>query len=47
MNDAMLQDAYRRFDAANSEDPNSIEVDGKPQPKELIFAKRLDRKSVV
>ena len=41
MNDAMLQDAYRRFDAANSEDPNSIEVDGKPQPKELIFAKRL------
>lgn len=41
MNEAMLQDAYRRFDAANGEDPNTIEIDGKHQPKELIFAKRL------
>lgn len=41
MNEAMLQDAYRRFDAANAEDPNTVEVDGKPQPKELVFAKRL------
>jgi hypothetical protein len=41
MNDAMLHDAYRRFDAANAEDPNTIEVEGQPQPKELVFAKRL------
>ncbi len=41
MNEAMLQDAYRRFDAANAEDPNTVEVDGQAQPKELVFARRL------
>ena len=37
----MLKEAYERFDAANSEDPNSIIVDGSEQPKELVFAQRL------
>jgi len=41
MNEAMLHDAYLRFDAANAEDPNTINVNGKPRPKELIFAERL------
>ena len=40
-NNPMLSRAYARFDAANAEDPNAILVDGKEQPKELIFAKRL------
>ncbi len=37
----MLTRAYECFDAANAEDPNAITVDGKDQPKELVFAKRL------
>ncbi len=41
MNEAMLHDAYLRFDAANAEDPNTINVNGKPRPKELVFAERL------
>ncbi|MGB2401799.1 MAG: DUF4202 domain-containing protein [Akkermansiaceae bacterium] len=41
MNETMLRDAYRRFDAANAEDPNTLEVNGRLQPKELVFAKRL------
>ena len=40
-NDCMLTRAYECFDAVNAEDPNSIMVDGKEQPKELEFAKRL------
>lgn len=39
--DPMLNQAYERFDTANAEDPNAVTVDGKEQPKELIFAKRL------
>ena len=41
MNESMIEEAYRRFDAANAEDPNTLEIDGEPQPKELVFAKRL------
>ncbi|MGB1873938.1 MAG: DUF4202 domain-containing protein [Akkermansiaceae bacterium] len=41
MNESMIEEAYRRFDAANAEDPNILEIDGEPQPKELVFAKRL------
>lgn len=41
MNETMLQDAYRRFDAANAEDPNTVEINGQLQPKELAFAIRL------
>jgi hypothetical protein len=33
--------AIARFDEENSKDPNSELVDGKPQPRELIYAKRL------
>lgn len=41
MNESMIEEAYRRFDAANAADPNKIDIDGTPQPKELVFAKRL------
>lgn len=37
----LLQSAFKKFDAANAEDPNLIEVVGVSQPKELVFAKRL------
>jgi hypothetical protein len=33
--------AIARFDEENSHDPNSETVDGKPQPRELAYAKRL------
>ncbi len=33
--------AFEKFDVANAEDPNGIEVDGAKLPKELVFAKRL------
>jgi len=33
--------AFEQFDAANSEDPNTLIVDGVEQPKELVFAQRL------
>ncbi|NWK55341.1 DUF4202 domain-containing protein [Verrucomicrobiaceae bacterium N1E253] len=33
--------AFERFDAANAEDPNLIEVDGQAAPKELVFSRRL------
>ena len=36
-----LEDAIRRFDAANGEDPNTELVDGKPIPKELIYGQRM------
>jgi len=31
----------RRFDEKNSRDPNTVTVDGKPQPRELIYAQWL------
>ena len=33
--------AIRRFDEENANDPNTELVDGVPQPRELIYAKRL------
>jgi len=33
--------ALQRFDAANARDPNSDLCDGLPQPRELLYAKRL------
>ena len=40
-NDAMLKEAFQLFDAANAQDPNTVEDHGEQQPKELVFAKRL------
>src|SRR5688500_693072 len=33
--------ALQRFDAANARDPNVTIIDGVPQPKELVYAKRM------
>src|SRR5688572_14179439 len=33
--------ALQRFDAANARDPNLTVVDGSPQPKELVYARRM------
>ena len=33
--------AFERFDAANARDPNVTIVAGQPQPKELVYAKRM------
>lgn len=33
--------AVARFDEENSQDPNTELVDGKPQPRELVYAQRL------
>lgn len=33
--------AFEQFDAANSEDPNTLTINGVEQPKELVFAQRL------
>lgn len=33
--------AIARFDAANARDPNLTIVDGMPQPKELVYARRM------
>jgi hypothetical protein len=38
-----LQEAVARFDAANSEDPNTETVDGRERPKELVYAERMTR----
>jgi hypothetical protein len=36
-----FREAIRRFDEANSADPNTIIIDGKPVPYELFYAIRL------
>src|SRR5687768_11055210 len=36
-----LQSALDRFDALNAHDPHTELVEGRPQPKELIYAKRM------
>lgn len=36
-----FQEALRRFDAENAADPNMELVEGAPQPRELVYAKRL------
>lgn len=39
-----LRNAFRRFDAANAEDPNTEVYEGKTYPKELLYAMRMSRK---
>jgi hypothetical protein len=39
-----LQVTLDAFDAANSEDPNLELVDGQPQPKELIYGRRMSQR---
>lgn len=34
-------DALARFDRANAEDPRREPVDGEPQPRELVYARRM------
>jgi hypothetical protein len=36
-----FDDAIRRFDEANAEDPNTELIGGQPMPKELIYGKRM------
>ena len=38
---SQLKEAFRRFDEANAEDPNTELVDGQPVPKELIYGQRM------
>ena len=38
---ARFTDAIARFDRANTADPNHELVDGAPQPKELVYARRM------
>ena len=38
---AMLDKAIALIDAANSEDPNRVTVDGKEWPKELLYSRRM------
>lgn len=40
MNEQLTR-AFALFDQANAEDPNTILVDGRNRPKELVFAERL------
>lgn len=39
--DSRFERATRRFDEENSRDPNTEIIDGTPQPRELVYAKRL------
>ncbi len=39
--DARLKLALDRFDALNAQDPHTELVDGRPEPKELTYAKRM------
>ena len=36
-----LEEAFRRFDEANAQDPNREVVDGEALPKELIYGQRM------
>ncbi|MEM9001544.1 MAG: DUF4202 domain-containing protein [Bacteroidota bacterium] len=40
-NQEKLAEAFRLFDAANSNDPNTEEFEGKSYPKELLYALRM------
>lgn len=35
--------AMRCFDEINSEDPRTVDVDGEPAPRELVYAQRMSR----
>ena len=39
--DVRLSEAFRQFDQANAEDPNTETVDGTEHPKELLYARRM------
>ena len=39
--DARLQLALDRIDALNAQDPNTELVEGRPQPKELVYSRRM------
>ena len=39
--DERFSEAIKKIDAANQEDPRSEMVDGRPQPRELLFAQRV------
>jgi hypothetical protein len=39
--DSRFAAAIERFDAANARDPNVTLLDGSPQPKELVYARRM------
>lgn len=39
-----LEEAYRRFDEANAEDPNAEVVEGRSIPKELIYGRRMSER---
>lgn len=36
-----FENTIAAFDAANNSDPNKVEVDGTPRPKELLYAQRM------
>ena len=36
-----LTDVFAAIDAANALDPNTIDVDGRPQPAELLYGRRM------
>jgi len=38
---AELREAFARFDEANAADPNRVPFEGRLQPKELIYARRM------
>jgi hypothetical protein len=38
---SMFNKAIARFDEENAQDPNTELIDGKPQPRELVYAQRL------
>ena len=41
--DKQFSEAIKKIDAANMEDPRSEIVNGRPQPRELLFAQRVYR----
>ena len=41
MTESLLEKATALIDAANSEDPNQVTVDGKTWPKELLYSHRM------
>ncbi len=41
--DERFSEAIKKIDAVNQEDPRSETVEGRPQPRELLFAQRVYR----
>src|SRR5687768_3464413 len=41
ISDPRLQSALDRFDALNAHDPHTELVEGRPEPKELLYARRM------